>query len=116
MRILLLAAAASLASVGSAVAGDVPSEGSADMTAGTSAPGNSHPGYTYDQPVEAEDPIPHDAVNELRSLAIEEFGQATSSAPGEKAASEKAASAGVKAHREGFWSRVKERGVSVPDA
>lgn len=116
MRTLLLAAAASFAFIGSAVAGGVPPEGSADMTADTSAPANSHPGYTYDQPVHVEDPVPNDTVNELRSLAIEEFGQATSSKPGDKVASEKAAPAGVKAHREDFWSRVKERGVNGPDA
>jgi hypothetical protein len=106
MRSLLLAAPAH--------AGGVASDASADLTADTHSPGNSHPGYTYEGAPEVRDPVAGATVDALRRQAIEDFGQSTTSKA--EGATDSETPDSVKAHRSGFFTRIENRGGTVPDA
>ena len=56
--------------------------------------------------------VPKSKVNELRRLAIETFGQASSAEPEEEGSQSEPA--GVSASRESYFERMEQRGVNVP--
>lgn len=100
-----------------ALAGNVPAEGSADLAFNTNVPGERDTAFTapeYEAAVEVADPVDPAAVRDLRELAIEEFGQASSKS--EEPAADAGAPPGVQDHAQRYFERVRERGVDLSGA
>lgn len=120
MRSLMRAsAAAALVAFAPAVASAAASSSSGgplQITAGTNLPGDASASF-MDESYEdsAQDAVGPQAVESLRQMAIA-AGQSSSSKDGESETAARQTPPGVSDHAEGYFARVRERGVSVPES